>query len=226
MYNLIAHRGIDSSKFGENTKEGVIDALSKEYISGAEFDVRITRDNKIVVIHDLTINRTSDGAGFVSKMTYRNLKKYNFGTEENPSRICLLSDMLSSVNDDKILLIEVKCEVCDEDRFLKYFARTIKNFRDKNIYIMSFNGDIIKKIKKKCSFLRCGVLIGSIINFNYINENFDFIAISSYSTGKVKDYEKPIFIWALNSKKKYCELLEKMNKKTYYIVDFPVNFID
>ena len=53
----------------------------------------------------------------------------------------------------------------------------------------------------------------------------DFIAISSYSVNKVKDINKPIFVWALNRKKKYLELLDKMSSNTYYIVDIPKKYI-
>ena len=90
MYNLIAHRGVNNLDFGENTKEAVTNSLKNSYVKGVEIDARITKDNKIVVIHDMTINRTSDGAGFVSKMNLRDLRKYNFGTKKNFSRISTL----------------------------------------------------------------------------------------------------------------------------------------
>lgn len=224
LNNLIAHRGRDSSLFGENTKEGVIDSFDRSYVSGVEIDVRITKDNKIVVIHDMTINRTSNGYGFVGKMPFWKLRKYNFGTDDNVSRICLLKDILKVVPDDKIVLIEVKCEVCDKDRFVKYFVRSIKSFLGKNIYAMSFNSEIIRLIKEKCPFVKCGFLIGSFVNYKHIDDDMDFVAISSYSVSKVSDYSKPVFVWAINSKKRYFDLLSKMNSSTYYIVDFPGNF--
>lgn len=224
LNNLIAHRGRDSSLFGENTKEGVIDSFDRSYVSGVEIDVRITKDNKIVVIHDMTINRTSNGCGFVSKMPFWKLRKYNFGTDDNVSRICLLKDILKILPNDKIVLIEIKCEVCDKDRFVKYFIRSIKSFLDKNIYVMSFNSEIIKLIKEKCPFVKCGFLIGSFVNYKHIDDEMDFVAISSYSVNKVSNYSKPVFVWAINSKKRYFDLLSKMNSSTYYIVDFPRNF--
>ena len=224
LNNLIAHRGRDSSLFGENTKEGVIDSFDRSYVSGVEIDVRITKDNKIVVIHDMTINRTSNGCGFVSKMPFWKLRKYNFGTDDNVSRICLLKDILKILPNDKIVLIEIKCEVCDKDRFVKYFIRSIKSFSVKNIYVMSFNSEIIKLIKEKCPFVKCGFLIGSFVNYKHIDDEMDFVAISSYSVNKVSNYSKPVFVWAINSKKRYFDLLSKMNSSTYYIVDFPRNF--
>lgn len=225
LCNLIAHRGRNSSIFGENTKEGIFDSFNSSYVSGVEIDVRITKDNKIVVIHDMTINRTSDGYGFVNRMSFWKLRKYNFGTSENNSKICLLKDILRGVSKDKIVLIEIKCELCDIDRFVKYFVKTVKPFIDKNIYVMSFNSNIIRTIKDKFPFIKCGFLIGSVVNSNHIDDEMDFIAISSYSINKVKSYSKPLFVWAINSKKKYLELINKMNSSTYFIVDFPFKYI-
>lgn len=225
MYNLIAHRGVNNLDFGENTKEAVTNSLKNSYVKGVEIDARITKDNKIVVIHDMTINRTSDGAGFVSKMNLRDLRKYNFGTKKNFSRISTLKEILRTIDKDRIALIEIKYEGSDDERYIKYFYRSVKPFLNKNIYIMSFNEKIISKLKTKYPFLRCGFLISSIINASHIDDNMDFIAISSYSVNKVKDINKPIFVWALNRKKKYLELLDKMSSNTYYIVDIPKKYI-
>ncbi|MGM9878421.1 MAG: glycerophosphodiester phosphodiesterase [Bacilli bacterium] len=225
MNNLIAHRGVNNLDFGENTKEAVVDSLKNDYVKGVEIDARITKDNKIVVIHDMTINRTSNGTGFVNRMSLKELKKYNFGTDKKFSRINTLREILRVIDKDKIVLIEIKHDGGDDDRYIKYFYRSIKPFLNKNIYIMSFDGKIIKKLKEKYPFLKCGVLISSIINASFIDDNMDFVAISSYSVKKVKNINKPIFVWGINSKKRYFELLEKMSLDTYYIVDVPRNYL-
>lgn len=225
MKNLIAHRGVNNLDFGENTKEATVNSLKSSYIKGVEIDARITKDNKIVVIHDMTINRTSNGSGFVSKKSLRDLKKYNFGTDKHFSKISTLKEILKVIDKDKIVLIEIKYEGRDDNRYIKYFYRSVKPFLNKNIYIMSFNGKLVRKLKEKYPFLKCGVLISYIINASFIEDNMDFIAISSYSVNKVKNINKPIFVWALNSKKKYLELLDKMSSNTYYIVDVPKDYV-
>jgi len=45
---------------------------------GVEFDIQLTRDGEVVVIHDEKIDRTSDGHGFVKDFTLSELKKFNF----------------------------------------------------------------------------------------------------------------------------------------------------
>ena len=47
MY-LIAHRGLDNHKYSENSFKAILTSLNEKYIDGVEFDVRITKDKKIV----------------------------------------------------------------------------------------------------------------------------------------------------------------------------------
>lgn len=226
MYNLIAHRGQNSKKYKENTQEAITNSLKPPYIKGIEIDVRLTKDNKLVVIHDMTINRTSTGSGFVKNETLKTLKKHNYGTKENPSTISTLKEILKNYPNDKILLIEIKHETKNINKFIKYFYNEIKNFKNKKLYIMSFNPKIIKTLKEKHPTLKCGILTSTIINSKVNEENLDFIATSSYNTEKLKTNKKPTFIWAIKTKKKYLELKNKtINPNTYYIVDFPKEYI-
>ena len=224
MSNLIAHRGVNNKNYKENTKLAIRDSLLKDYVKGIEFDVRMTKDGKIVVIHDSTINRTSDGFGFVKNMTYKNLRKYNFGTKENPCKISTLKEIIKICPKDKIILIEIKQDK-ESTLFVERFYKEISKYLFKNIYIMSFNEDIINQIKNAYPNLKCGILISKIINSSHLNDNYDFLALSSYSIDKLKDYKKPIFVWALNNKKKYLELKKNMSDNTFYIVDMPIKYI-
>lgn len=225
MTNLIAHRGINNSNYKENTKDAILDSLNKEYIFGIEIDVRITKDNKFVVIHDSFINRTSNGSGFVNNMNLKTLKKYNFGTKEKPCKISTLKEILKIIPDNKIILIEIKYNGENIDKFIKNFLKQLNTFLQKNIYVMSFNEKIIQKLKNNSPKIKCGLLISTLINSSHIKDDYDFIAISSYSVNKVKNYKKPIFVWALNKKKKYLELKKDMSNNKFYIVDMPYKFL-
>ena len=90
---------------------------------------------------------------------------------------------------------------------------------------MSFNESIMKKLKDLYPNLRCGLLISKLINNKYLNDDFDFAVISSYDVSKLKNYKKPIFVWALSNRKKYKELVKKMPNSTLYIVDYPKKYI-
>ena len=74
---VIAHRG-DSAHFPENT----IPSFDRAVALGAdaiEFDLRVSRDGEIVIIHDPTVDRTTDGTGPVSALTLGELKKLDAG---------------------------------------------------------------------------------------------------------------------------------------------------
>lgn len=183
---IIAHRGLKEYK--QNTKEALLQALNKDYIDGIELDVRITKDNKIVIIHDPIINLVSNGSGIVKLMTYRKLLKYNFGTKENPQKIMLLDDFLKELNTDKIILIDIKEEL-DDLRIVKYLPKIIDKY-NLNIYLTSFNYNIIKNLTK----YKVGLLIGYTINKDKLYNHFDFnIVHYNYATRVNKKKETFVF---------------------------------
>lgn len=75
-----AHRG--ASGFApENTLPAF--AISKALnVDGIELDVQMTKDGELVVIHDETIDRTSDGSGGVKDYTLLELRRYNFAVNK------------------------------------------------------------------------------------------------------------------------------------------------
>lgn len=222
MYNLIAHRGAQETG-KENTKTAIKEALKKEYISEIEIDIRQTKDKKLVLCHDPLINRTSNGHGLINKMTLKELKKYNFGTKTKKEKIPTLNEILK-IKTNKIILIEIKETKKQDKTLIKNINKEITKTKNKNIYITSFNYNILQQIKKEYPKLKCGLLTGTLINKNHKNNNFDFQTTTSYN--KIPPTKNKItFIWALNTKKKYQELKQKQPTTTYYIVDNPKKFI-
>lgn len=73
---LGAHRGMNG--FPENTILSIDKAIQAGY-KIIEVDVCITKDNKVIVHHDATIDRCSNGSGLVRDFTYDELRKFDFG---------------------------------------------------------------------------------------------------------------------------------------------------
>lgn len=71
---LVAHRG-GSRLAPENTLEAFRDAVQRWHADMLEMDVRLTRDGEVVVVHDPTVDRTTDGSGPVSSFTLRELQR-------------------------------------------------------------------------------------------------------------------------------------------------------
>lgn len=72
--NIWAHRG-SSMMNPENTLLAFRKAAELEGITGIEFDVQLTKDGEIVVIHDEKVDRTTDGTGNVRDYTLNELKQ-------------------------------------------------------------------------------------------------------------------------------------------------------
>lgn len=75
-----AHRGL-SGLYPENTLLSFTKAIEIQ-ADLIEFDVRVSKDKKLVVIHDSSVDRTTDGSGFVSELTFQELRALNVGLGE------------------------------------------------------------------------------------------------------------------------------------------------
>ena len=75
---IIAHRGAMGNA-PENTAASFKKAID-EKADGIELDVHMTKDGHLVVIHDETIDRTSNGKGLVRDMTLEELRKFDYGS--------------------------------------------------------------------------------------------------------------------------------------------------
>jgi glycerophosphoryl diester phosphodiesterase len=109
---VFGHRGAPGyPRVAENT----IASFSKALQSGAtglEFDVRRCGDGRLVVIHDETIDRTTNGKGRVAKFSYEDLSRFDAG---NGEAIPLLSDVLDRFGGHCLLNIELKDEEIARD---------------------------------------------------------------------------------------------------------------
>jgi len=102
---IFGHRGAPGyPRYGENTISSFNKAL-RSGATGLEFDVRRCGDGKIVVIHDETIDRTTNGRGRVTDLPYEELRRFDAGFGEP---IPLLSDVLDEFGDKCLLNIEIK----------------------------------------------------------------------------------------------------------------------
>src|SRR3954468_14197510 len=79
---VIAHRG-DSAHFPENTLPSFDRALELG-VDAIEFDLRVSRDGAIVIMHDPTVDRTTSGSGPVSAFTLAELKTFDAGARFSP----------------------------------------------------------------------------------------------------------------------------------------------
>ena len=74
---IVAHRGLDDT-YPENTLQAFEAALALGM--GIEFDLRMTSDQQLVVLHDDDVDRTTDGTGPVAQMTLAAARELDAGS--------------------------------------------------------------------------------------------------------------------------------------------------
>lgn len=210
---FIAHRGLDNHGYRENTLEAIMHSLNQEYISGVEIDVRLTKDEKIVIIHDVTINRVSDGSGFVEKMTLKELKKYNFGNSKAKSSILTLDTLLLRIkNINKNIFIEIKT---DSEKMIEKISQLVKKYPKIPISFISFKKEILEKLKIKLPNYKVGLI-------TYFDEEkdrgTDFYVIN-YHYYKWKDNNNLICLWTVNNEKDFYFMKNKIKDNIWIITD-------
>ncbi len=80
---VIAHRG-QHTEVPENTIESFEEAI-KTTVDYVEIDLRTTKDSVLVIMHDATVNRMTNGTGKISDLTYAEIQKLHVTDKTNPT---------------------------------------------------------------------------------------------------------------------------------------------
>lgn len=167
MTYVWAHRGA-SGYAPENTME----AFRLAAVLGAdgiELDVQLTNDGKLVVCHDETIDRTSDGHGFVKDYSLEELKKFNFNSHNASYAFCCiptLEEVFELIEPmDMTINIELKTGVFEYKGIEEKVVELVDRYHmSQRVIYSSFNHYSILRVKKlrpeaKCGFLHADKII-------------------------------------------------------------------
>jgi glycerophosphoryl diester phosphodiesterase len=145
---IVAHRGA-SFDAPENTVAAIKLAWEQK-ADASEFDIYLTKDGKIVVIHDATTKRTAGAELKVADSTLEELRKLDAGKWKGEKfageKLPTLEEMLATVPTGKRVFIEVKCgpeAVPEMDRVIK-----ASKLKPEQTCVISFNADVIAAAKK------------------------------------------------------------------------------
>lgn len=196
----IIHRGITSKNNKENSYSAVKMAILDSTSLGVEIDIRLTKDNIIVLSHSSIIN-----TNYIENMTYKEIIKYKYLTT---------LDRILDINTNKIILIDIKVNN-NYKVFGDILLNTINNL-NKNIYLMSFNKKIIKYLYNKTSYPM------GIISFFYRKNKYS-IAVLNNKTIKDKVLKKinnkEVFLWTFNDTKEIKNISKNItNIDNYYLI--------
>lgn len=143
---VCAHRGAN-----ETHPENTIVALEEAVRLGAqmvEFDVRMTKDDKLVVIHDESVDRTTNGTGLVKDLRWRKIRKLDAGSwkskEFEGEKVPLLKKVLASLPKNIWLNVHLK----GDEKLGRAVAKTILAKNRKHQVLVACNKESAKGVRK------------------------------------------------------------------------------
>ncbi|WP_298900555.1 glycerophosphodiester phosphodiesterase family protein [uncultured Psychroserpens sp.] len=198
----IGHRGAKNHKV-ENTLESIVKALEFD-VDGIEIDVHKCASGELVVFHDFTLDRMTNGSGEVSKHTLNELKTLKVNTQFT---IPTLEEVLNTVNRKCILNIELKgkdtaLETC---KVITKFVNQ-KGWAVEDFIVSSFQKHELESVFDTNSNLRLAVLtkasvadaleFAHTINAYAIHPNFALLTRDNVKTAQNAGYK--VITWTVN----------------------------
>lgn len=183
---IFAHRGV-SSVAPENTVAAFAKCL--EYgVEWFEFDVGISADASLVVLHDDTVQRTTNGTGAVAHMSFDQLRRLDagawFAPEYRFERIPELATVIDFMNTAKLAAnLEIKpFEGPEETReaLVEGIAQATKRLnRQGNLLVSSFQPSLLREFKE----LRPDVSLGYLVDGGGLRANFQGVLAEAAEIG-------------------------------------------
>ena len=160
-----AHRGC-SMAYPENTLPAFEAAAKLPNVAGVELDVQLSKDGEIVVFHDESVSRVTDGDGRIADLTLQELRELRFKHDRSQTFIPTLRETLEllkpyCIQRGLLINIELKTGVIHYQNIEKMTVSLVKEF-DMQDYIVysSFWSESLKLIKQCNPDAETGMLAG------------------------------------------------------------------
>ncbi len=230
MSLIYGHRGA-SGHAPENTLEAFRLAMDMG-ADGFELDVHMSRDGELVVIHDESVDRTTDGTGLVKDLTLAQLKALdasNHMARYKGARIPTLAEVYDLIRDtNHIVNVEIKTDECFypqiEEKCLALAKE--KGVEDRILY-SSFNHHTLLKMRQLKPDVKLGMLFGDIMlrPWEYAkNLDVDYLhpmKMNIYVPGFGEETHKAGFginMWTINDEE---TMLECLRQNAGIITNYP-----
>ncbi|TBL72695.1 glycerophosphodiester phosphodiesterase [Paenibacillus thalictri] len=231
----IAHRGAKGLA-PENTLAAF--RLGMEHgCEGIELDIHLSADGEIIVCHDESLDRTTNGTGAIRGLTLSEIKSYDagewFGEQYRGETVPTLGEVFDLVPASIMINVEVKDHVDEQiERKLVDFLR--ERGRLDNVVVSSFDHQCVRRIKQ----LEPNVKIGLLYALNLVEpaayaHAFDvdvyslhphFTLVDSELMQKAAEYGLVVFPWTVNDEKDLLHVTEL--GVSGIITDFPGRYRD
>lgn len=212
----VGHRGAKGYE-PENTLIGFQKAIDLQ-VNSIEFDVHLSADGEIIVIHDETLDRTTNGKGAVNNLTLLELKCLQADKEQ---KIPTLAEVLN--------LIDKKCEVNIELKSLETVEKVVliiekyiseKKWSYNHFVVSSFDWTALKQVQLLNAAIPIGVLTETNLDLALTFAQFIkaksihpyFHLLTTENTKQIQAAGFQVFPWTVNE-------MEDIKKVTNYKVN-------
>ncbi len=230
---ILGHRGIrqeDKTKPYQNTLEAINYAFENK-ADGIEIDVWLSKDKKLMVIHDDEIKIHSRSSKIkITRSTYSEIKNIDLDRSNIKSKIPSLQELLEILPENKILNIEIKQKGIAEN-----VVEEIKNYKNKNnIIVSSFKHEELKTAYQKDKNIKLGILFDSkdadkknfldyLIKLDQEINSYCYIPNCYTTNEKILKSDKLKFFWTIKEKEIDDKIVDKLAKlpNSNFITDYP-----
>jgi glycerophosphoryl diester phosphodiesterase len=219
----IGHRGARGYE-PENTLISFKKAIDM-HVDGIELDVHLSADGEIMVIHDETVDRTTNGKGFVNQLSLPELKRLLINKEHT---VPTLTEVLDLVNQKCFVNIELKSyETADKvvDLIEKYILE--KNWNYSHFLVSSFDWNALQQVTFLNSEIPIGVLTETDLELAFAFAKFIqaksihpyFHLLTPENTVRLQEKGLQVYPWTVNEPEDIKKI--KSYNVNGIITDFP-----
>jgi glycerophosphoryl diester phosphodiesterase len=203
----IGHRGAKAYA-PENTLTSFKKAIEIG-VDAIELDVRKTKDNKLAVIHDADIKRTTNGKGLVAELTLKEIKGFS---AEGGEKIPTLEEALDFLDKKVKVLIELKELGVEEQVLSAIHERRL----EKNVIVTSFLEDALRKVRELDKEVETGLIYAKHSNpvkaalelkANYLVALYRFTHTANVQ--KAHENGLKVIVWTINTPEEVQALVKK-----------------
>jgi len=161
LTKIFAHRGY-RALYPENTMLSFRKAVEHN-VNGIELDVQLTSDGEVIILHDETLDRTTNGSGYVKDVDFKTLQELDAGHGEN---IPSLIEYLEFIRNFTIITnIELKNNIVPYDGMEEKVLCLVKEYKlSDRLILSSFNIESVKKLSSLAPEIPRGFITDEISN--------------------------------------------------------------
>jgi glycerophosphoryl diester phosphodiesterase len=214
---VIAHRGASAAE-PENTLRA-FDLAIRQGAQMIELDLQLTRDHRVVVIHDPVLDYTTDLKGRINRLSLAEVKKADAGKGE---RVPTLEETLDLTRRKATLYLEIK-----DPRATAEALRLIRKRQSQSeVMLASFDVGLMRRLGQEVNDIELGLILGNM-TINPIvrwREAVPWIALRQINyqvlslrvglcfkrlAHQVKAHGKKLFVWTVDDEKQFGRMIAR-----------------